>query len=691
MTDISDDLLAALSEFYSMYYPRDIEELKNNYSYTNCSIEIDAEDLDDYRPEFSEALRESPEYGIQCLEEGLKEYDPFFGQQDDPQPRVRIKNLPWTTKIGELNPNHRNTLEPVEAIVDKVAEPTNEIHDSVFNCTRCNARIPLDQDLDDFREPHECPKCERNGPFELVMDECDFRLYQKVRLKQVPEETDSGNDGEKLIAHVRDDLVGQLSAGDRLVANSIVRVKQKDPDSKKFDAYLDINSINLETTDLSSMEISREDEERIMDLAQSDNIVEKIRDSVAPRIEGYNHIKEAIALQLVGGVSAKLGDDPDSERVRGEIHTLVIGDPGKGKSVMLKSASRLHPRSVLTSGEGSTGTGLTAAAVRDDFGEGQWSVETGALPVADQGIACVDELDKMSPEDRQKMNTVLASGEVPVSKAGINTEIKARTSLFSAANPEYGRFDPYEPVADQINLESPLLSRLDLIFTLTDDADPDDDRDVVDHMMETNHVATLRKRGTNIPDKYQDQVNPEVEIDLLRKYIVYASKNVVPILHPESEPAKELRKFFLKVRQEFESEDTVPITLRKFKALQRLAQASARLRLSDEVELEDVERTIGLVEKSMSDVMYDPETGELDADLVETEHSSSQRQRIKTLLEIIDGLMDARDDGLAPHEEVLDNAEEIGLGRENAEKELETMQRNGDILEAKNGAYRVVE
>jgi len=214
------------------------------------------------------------------------------------------------------------------------------------------------------------------------------------------------------------------------------------------------------------MDITGEDKEEIVRLSSSEGIYEKMVASIAPSIYGYDQEKLSMILQLFSGVTKQL---PDGSRIRGDLHMLLIGDPGTGKSQMLAYIENIAPRAVYTSGKGSSSAGLTAAAVRDDFGDGQqWSLEAGALVLADRGIAAIDELDKMRPEDRSAMHEALEQQKISVSKAGINATLKSRCSLLGAANPKYGRFDQYEPISEQIDLEPALISRFDLIFTVTD-------------------------------------------------------------------------------------------------------------------------------------------------------------------------------------------------------------------------------
>ena len=339
----------------------------------------------------------------------------------------------------------------------------------------------------------------------------------------------------------------------------------------------------------------------------------------------------------------------------------------------------------------------TAAAVRDDFGEGQqWTLEAGALVLADQGVAAVDELDKMRSEDQSAMHQALEQQEISISKAGINATLKSRCSLLGAANPTYGRFDEYEPVGEQIDLEPALISRFDLIFTVTDKPDKEKDQQLAEHIIKTNYAGELNTHRVSVStsnvsqeevDTVTEEVVPEIDPELLRKYVAYAKRNCYPTMTEEAKTA--IRDFYVDMRTQGSDDSAVPVTARKLEALVRLAEASARIRLSDRVTTEDTDRVIAIVQASLEDVGMDPETGELDADMVEAGTSKSQRDRIKNVKGIIRELQDEYDDG-APYDQVLERAEAGGIERSKAEHEIQKLKDRGDIYEPKTDHLRVV-
>ena len=300
-------------------------------------------------------------------------------------------------------------------------------------------------------------------------------------------------------------------------------------------------------------------------------------------------------------------------------------------------------------------------------------------------------------EDRSAMHEALEQQSISVSKAGINATLKSRCSLLGAANPKYGRFDQYESIGEQIDLEPALISRFDLIFTITDQPDEEDDAKLAEHIINTNYAGELHTHRQNTAtsnvtqeqvDNVTEDVEPVIDAELLRKYIAYAKRNCFPTMTEEAKEA--IRDFYVNLRAKGQDDDApIPVTARKLEGLVRLSEASARMRLSDTVEKEDAERVIEIVRSCLQDIGVDPETGEFDADIVETGRSKSQRDRIKDIKALISEIETEYDEG-APIEEVLDRAEEMGTERSKAEHEIEKLRRQGDVYEPQTGHLRTV-
>ena len=688
------ELIDRFEEFYRTYYRNEIGDLAQKYPSEQRSLHVSWGDLYQFDPDLADDHQSQPGQLQEYAEEALRMYDlPIdvgLGQA-----HVRI-DLDDSTEIRAIRAHHRGQLLAVRGIVRKATDVRPKIQQAAFECQRCGTLTRIPQTGGDFQEPHECQGCERQGPFAINFDQSEFVDAQKLRVQESPEGLRGGETPQSIDIHIEDDITGKVTAGDHVRVTGILHLGQQTEGQQKspiFDVFMDGLSIDVEDEQFEDMNITEADKSAIVELSSQDDIYEQMVASIAPSIYGYDQEKLAMLLQLFSGVTKHL---PDESRIRGDMHLLFIGDPGTGKSQLLQYIRHISPRSVYTSGKGSSSAGLTAAAVRDDFGDGQqWTLEAGALVLADRGIAAVDEIDKMRSEDRSAMHEALEQQSISVSKAGINATLKSRCSLLAAANPKYGRFDRYESIGEQIDLEPALISRFDLIFTVADEPDPEEDAKLADHIIETNYAGELNTQRTRMTaanvtqeavDAVTEEVAPTIEPDLLRKYIAYAQREVFPTMTEDAKDA--IREFYVDLRTQGAGEDApVPVTARKLEALVRLAEASARVRLSDSVELEDAERVIQIVRSCLKDIGVDPETGEFDADVVETGTSKSQRDRIKNVKALIQDVGSEYDEG-APVEEVLERADEVGLDRGKAEHEIEQLKRRGEVYEPRTDHLR---
>jgi len=336
--------------------------------------------------------------------------------------------------------------------------------------------------------------------------------------------------------------------------------------------------------------------------------------SIAPSIYGYAHIKEAIMYLLFGGVLKNLPDIT----IRGELNVLLIGDPGTAKSQLLQYVAKLAPRGLYTSGRGTTAAGLTAAVIRET--RGGMSLEAGALVLADKGICCIDEMDKMRPGDRVAIHEAMEQHTVSIAKGGIVATLNARTAILAAANPALGRYEPHRTVAENISLPVTILSRFDLIFILRDQPNKDADSKMSEHILE------LHRKGLS-------PVEPPIPSDLLRKYISYA-KGIKPVLTKEA--LQRLKDFYMAMRSASETEGSpVAITARQLEALVRTAEARARSALRKEILAQDAEAAIAIMRRSLEEVGIDISSSKFDIDLIMTGKPKSLRDRLQTVLSTI--------------------------------------------------------
>jgi replicative DNA helicase Mcm len=675
-------------EFLSKYYRDLILQLASRYP-EEKALKIDFMDIERFDPELANALLEHPDRVIPYAEKALRMSD-VPGEVLN-EVHVRIARLPKRTKIRDLRSVHILKFVALDGLVRKVTEVRPRIVNAAFECRRCEHMILVRQSGSRFREPYECENCGRKGPFKLRVDESAFIDAQKMMIQESPEELRGGEQPQMLEINIEDDLTGLIAPGDRVIVNGVLRSYQKTTPSGKltsFDVYLDGNLIEMEEQEFKELEITKEDEEEIKKLASDRNIYERIVKSIAPSIYGYEDVKEAIALQLFSGIMKSL---PDGARIRGDVHMLLVGDPGTGKSQILRYIAKLAPRAIYTAGKSTTAAGLTATAVKDEFGEGRWTLEAGVLVLADGGIAAIDEMDKMKSDDRSALHEAMEQQMISVAKAGIMATLKSRCALLGAANPKYGRFDTNEPLALQIDMPPTLLSRFDLIFTLTDIPNEDMDTDVAEHILHSHHAGELEAHSKNVGGVSREEVvewmkpiQPEIPPESLRKYIAYAKRNIFPVMTDEAE--KRFIDFYVGLRRQGE-DGAVSVTPRQLEALVRLGEASARMKLSNEITMEDANRVVSVAESCLRQIGIDAETGKLDAEWIYGT-PKSQRDRIIVLKEIIREL-EKEHDGAAPKEGVISMAEERKIGRIKAEEIIEKLKQSGDIFEPPSGGIKL--
>jgi replicative DNA helicase Mcm len=380
-------------------------------------------------------------------------------------------------------------------------------------------------------------------------------------------------------------------------------------------------------------------------------------------------------------------------------HNFIANDFYVHNSQLLSYLVRLAPRGLYTGGKSSSAAGLTAAAVRDEFGEGRWTLEAGALVLADKGIAAVDEIDKMRKEDRDALHEAMEQQTVSIAKAGIMARLNSRCALLAAANPIGGRFNKYDPLSKQINMPPTLLSRFDLIYTLIDIPSEEMDTKTAEHIIETHHAGELLARfehSGKMDDEGKDRFRAQVEAmkpaipeDLLRKYVAWSKRNVFPVMSEEAK--KKFSEFYIGIRRQgYEDEEApVPITARQLEALIRLGEARARARLSNTITAKDAEQVIKVVNFCLNQVFVDPETGKLDVDWVAAGTTKARRDRARSVREIIKELEEDYGEEI-PIEEVLDRAEEEGMEREKAEEVIDVMKRDGLLFSPGSGVIKFV-
>jgi len=694
-----ESLVASWQSFFEENCKSEIETIALEYP-ENRSLIVDYWDIDKADPKLTEMLINQPYKALFNAEEALKNID--VAAEQKLQFHFRVGNLPDTQKIliRKIRANHLGKYTAIEGLVKKVTEVRPKLQVAAFQCQKCGAIIKIEQEEDILKEPSECYEdqggCGRISSFKLLMNLSTFIDSQKIEIQENPEGLRGGAQPERISAYLEDDLVGMLAPGDRVIVNGILHSQQRRRGPLRltsFNKVVDAYSTERQELAFEEVEVTPEDEEEIMKISKDPDIYNKMRQSIAPTIYGMNVEKEALVLVLFSGLSKKM---PDGTYIRGDIHVLLVGDPGTAKSQMLSYMSKLAPRSIYASGKASSAAGLTAAAVRDEFGEGQWTLEAGALVLADMGIACIDEIDKMEETDRSSMHQAMEQQEISVAKAGINATLKARCALLAAANPKLGRFDEFIPMHEQINMPPALLSRFDLIFSIIDKPNRETDTALAAHILRTHKAGEvseniLRSKKSEHTKEEQDglmeNIMPIFTPEFVRKYVAYAKRNIFPVMNDDA--SEVLKNYYVDFRSS--SEDSVPFTPRQLEAFVRLAEASARVRLSEEVTVEDAKRAISIIDQYLRRVGMDRETGKFDIDIIATGISHSQHERMRVIIDVIKRLCDESSDGNAARSDIVSEAEIQGIESSKVESALDRLNRNGQIYEPIHGKYKLAE
>jgi len=505
----------------------------------------------------------------------------------------------------------------------------------------------------------KCPSC-GNRKYELLQSESIYLDHQIVELTDPPGEN-PGETGNVVPVHLYGELAGKVKPGDRVRVNGIATTPElalgKQTESRRQDWELIGHAIDEEETAFEEVEPERVDE--IKEISNRDDVKELFIESFEPDIltgeRGDKH-KLAVLLSLFGGSSNSDRDD---------INVFFIGAPGTGKSAYLKRAKELAPKAVQASGKGATAAGLTATATKSDT-TGKWMLDAGALVLASGGVACIDEFDKMADSVRQSMHEAMENQEVPINKAGINTTLTTETTVIAAANPKSGSFNRWDKLNEQVEIGSPLLSRFDLIFGIGDEVNETKDSQIAKHQH----------------DRIDNDAAKPLEDSLITEYIAYARQNVHPTYASE-EPKQILVDYYVSKRQESndEEDDTItPVTPRMNDALRRIAQASARMHLRDEISVQDARIAKDLMDMKLGDTALE-EDGTLNGGGAEGRGSSqsqlSRRDRLKKTVRENDGMKRA------------ELKETMQADAETLENDIEKLKRKGILMEPEQGYLRV--
>ena len=560
------------------------------------------------------SLTDAPRYAVSAITEILKREYPTIQQVS-----VVIRNYKWCTdikhKIREMRSANINKAVIFEGVIRSSTPVLSKLKSMAYECGGCRGVFLVEQDGDiEGDEPEDCPLCSRTGEI-FTHDEMSdvFINYIECEIEEEPEGL-----GGKQPERVQCQFSGALTeerirtvAGNRASFFGVHRVKKKEKKSLIYEKYLEILGAEKKGRQYEEMEISEENKKEFEEMSKSPTLMEDMAKSIAPNIFGYDMEKHAILLQMFGG-------NLYSER-RGDIHILLVGEPGIGKSSLTKNITAIAPHVVKASGAPTTSVGLSACVRRDESVAGGYVVEAGAAVLASGGILLLDELDKMDKEVSGALHEIMEDQTISLNKANISTQLVAKCSILGIMNPKNNRFLKDEKTSEQIDLPASLVSRFDLVFALKDIVDETKDEKITE-------AIDRARDGEEITYIY----SPET----VTKYIQYA-RSKVKELKKNKEAKKIMAKKYIKIRQSNKGSEAVAITSRQYEGISRLAEAHAKMRLSSEVNGEDAKAALKIMEYYLHTMCLDPGTGELCIDTVMGGKCTSEKNRDASLLEVL--------------------------------------------------------
>lgn len=508
---------------------------------------------------------------------------------------VRIADLPLSSSLRDLRRSNLNNLVRVTGVVTRRSGVFPQLKYVKFDCRKCGAVLgPFYQDATKEVKVSFCANCESKGPFPVNSEQTVYRNYQKMTLQESPGSVPPGRLPRHREVILLWDLIDLAKPGEEIEVTGIYRNNfDASLNSKNgfpvFSTIIEANHINKKEDLFAAFRLTEEDEKEMRALAQDERIRKRIVKSIAPSIYGHEDIKTALALSLFGGVTKDINR---KHRIRGDINVLLLGDPGTAKSQFLKYAEKTAHRSVFATGQGASAVGLTAS-VRKDPVTREWTLEGGALVLADKGTCLIDEFDKMNDADRTSIHEAMEQQSISISKAGIVTTLQARCAIIAAANPIRGRYNPTIPFQQNVELTEPILSRFDVLCVVKDNVDPVQDellaRFVVGSHLRSHPKFEADRDEMDVGTTLDADIIPQ---DILRKYIMYAREKIRPKLYDMDQD--KLARLFSDLRRESLATGSYPITVRHLESMIRMAEASAKMSLREYVRPDDIDMAISV-------------------------------------------------------------------------------------------------
>lgn len=434
-------------------------------------------------------------------------------------------------------------------------------------------------------------------------ERCQFIDQQVLKLQEAPDQVPVGELPRHIMISADRYLANRVVPGTRCTITGVYSIYQAKGSRRAQNAAVAIRNpyiravgihTDVDHTTKGNAVFTAEEEQEFLEMSRRSDIYDVFARCIAPSIYGNEDIKKAIACLLMGGSKKIL---PDGMKLRGDINVLLLGDPGTAKSQLLKFVEKVSPIAIYTSGKGSSAAGLTASVQRDASTR-EFYLEGGAMVLADGGVVCIDEFDKMRDEDRVAIHEAMEQQTISIAKAGITTILNSRTSVLAAANPIFGRYDDMKTPGENIDFQTTILSRFDMIFIVRDEHDSGRDQRIAKHVM----GIAMGGRGV------EETVQAEIPIEKMKRYITYCRSRCAPRLSPEA--AEKLSSHFVSIRRQVHASEvnanqrsSIPITVRQLEAIVRITESLAKLSLSPIAEERHVDEAIRLFLASTMDAV----------------------------------------------------------------------------------------
>lgn len=584
------------------------EKLRTMTEINQQSFELEYTILAEEQPALALFLVEVPHQMLEIFNEAAKEVVlsmyPAYGKIAS-EIFVRIKDLAITEEVRSLRQLHLNQLIRTQGVVNSASSIINQLNLVFYDCLKCLFTSgPFVQPPDTEIKVGTCPGCQSMGPYAINSEQSIFKNYQRLTIQESPGKISAGRVPRSKDVILSQDLCDICRPGEEIDLTGVY--------TNSYDGSLNIatgfpvfstvimanNIIKKQDWTSISQTLSDGDIHQIINLSKDPNIVERIIASVCPSIHGHQSVKRAIALSLFGGCSK---NPSNKHRIRGDINVLLCGDPGTAKSQFLKYTSRIAPRAVYTTGQGASAVGLTAYVQKSQLTK-EWTLEAGALVLADRGVCLIDEFDKMSDRDRTSIHEAMEQQSISISKAGIVASLQARCAVIAASNPIGGRYNSRQTFAQNVELTEPIISRFDIICVVRDENNEFKDTTLIKfvvrshmkshHDVEESELARIEEK--DLKDKMEEYEC--IDQDLLKRYIVYARDRHVPKM--SSQQQESIAKVYADMRRESSQTNSIPITARHIESIIRCAEAYAKMHLRNHVTSDDVRMAIKVILES---------------------------------------------------------------------------------------------